>query len=89
MEDRKQGQTGTGHQFHWETVSSFSNHKSMESSLGRKANFLSSSAVSQKMKSKHSLWSFRDGDKLSHWPFTIKREWLYPESQISGLSPFL
>ena len=69
----EEGQRGTGHHFCWKTLSSFSVHKSMESSLGMKANFLSGSAVSQKI-IQHSLQSSRDGDKLSHWPFTIKSE---------------
>lgn len=50
--------------------------------LAMKVSFLFGSAVSQKMRTKHSLRSSRDGDKLSHWPL-IKVNKLSIESDTS------
>lgn len=69
MGSPESGWTGPGHHHHQKTVSSFLVHKPMVPLLGMKVSFLSGSAVSQKMRTKHSLRSSRDGDKLSHWPF--------------------
>ena len=52
-----------------------------------KASFLSGSAVSQKMRTKHSLRSSRDGDKLSHWPFIkVNTLSLEPDTSLESLS---
>lgn len=76
------GWTGIGHHHHQKTVSSFSVHMPMVPLLAMKVSFLSGSAVSQKMRTKHSLRSSRDGDKLSHWPL-IKVDKLSIESDTS------